>query len=145
MVRLACARLDSRSGCPYTIPTVLETLQTYGAAEDPVNRRLPQDFQMISTSGISGWGGGRRDASKHQALSFRTALSRGICFWLAALEHAQQYVPSVREMTPISTHTDTEDKKLRKDLYCLEVLALKVPFGMCCFPNEVPWPGRLRG
>jgi hypothetical protein len=32
-------------------PTVLETLQTYGAASDPVNRRDPQDFQMISTSG----------------------------------------------------------------------------------------------
>jgi hypothetical protein len=33
-------------------PTVLETLQTYGAAEDPVNARVPQDFQMISTSGM---------------------------------------------------------------------------------------------
>jgi hypothetical protein len=44
---------------------------------------------------------------------------------------------------------DTEDKKLRKDLTCLEVLALKVPFGTSlgksyCFPNEVPWPGQLR-
>src|SRR5258708_17147922 len=32
-------------------PTVLETLQTYSAAVNPVNRRIPQDFQMISTSG----------------------------------------------------------------------------------------------
>jgi hypothetical protein len=32
-------------------PTVLETLQTYVAAFDPVNCRVPQDFQMISTSG----------------------------------------------------------------------------------------------
>jgi hypothetical protein len=32
-------------------PTVLETLQTYSAAENPVNHRNPQDFQMISTSG----------------------------------------------------------------------------------------------
>jgi len=34
-------------------PTVLETLQTYSAAENPVNRRFPQNFQMISTLGIS--------------------------------------------------------------------------------------------
>jgi hypothetical protein len=34
--------------------------------------------------------------------------------------------------------------KLRKDLYYLEVLALKVPFGIAYFPNEVPWPGQLR-
>jgi hypothetical protein len=33
-------------------PTVLETLQTYSAAENPVNDRIPQDFQMISTPGI---------------------------------------------------------------------------------------------
>jgi len=32
-------------------PTVLETLQTYVAAFDPVNCRVPQDFQMFSTSG----------------------------------------------------------------------------------------------
>jgi len=64
-------------------------------------------------------------------------------------------------MTPLSAHTlsraafraaRTEDRKLRKDPF-LEVLALKVPFGALCwkllcfsrFPNEVPWPGRLRG
>jgi hypothetical protein len=33
-------------------PTVLETLQTYSAAQNPVNQRIAQDFQMISTSGI---------------------------------------------------------------------------------------------
>jgi hypothetical protein len=36
-------------------PTVLETLQTYSAAQNPVNDLVPQDFQMISTSGES-WG-----------------------------------------------------------------------------------------
>ena len=35
--------------------TVLETLQTYRAAENPVNQRNPQDFQMISTSGRLQW------------------------------------------------------------------------------------------
>jgi hypothetical protein len=38
----------------------------------------------------------------------------------------------------------TEDKKLRKDLTlevpCFEGTLRK----LCCFPNEVPWPGRLR-
>src|SRR5207245_11763085 len=33
-------------------PTVLETLQTYCAAQNPVNPNIPQDFQMFSTSGI---------------------------------------------------------------------------------------------
>jgi hypothetical protein len=37
-------------------PTVLETLQTYSAVQNPVNRRVPQDFQMISTSGLRGAG-----------------------------------------------------------------------------------------
>ena len=35
-------------------PTVLETLQTYSAVQNPVNARFPQNFQMISTSGIFG-------------------------------------------------------------------------------------------
>jgi hypothetical protein len=55
--------------------------------------------------------------------------------------------PSVPGKTPtFGVHfaqPDTEDKKLRKEL-ALEVLALKVPFGNAVFPNEVPWPGRLR-
>jgi hypothetical protein len=33
-------------------PTVLETLQTYRAAKNPVNRRIPQNFHGISTLGI---------------------------------------------------------------------------------------------
>jgi hypothetical protein len=55
--------------------------------------------------------------------------------------------PSVPGKTPtFGVHfaqPDTEDKKLRKEL-TLEVLALKVPFGNAVFPNEIPWPGRLR-
>ena len=43
-------------------PTVLETLQTYRAAQNPVNRYVPQDFQMISTSGIRGAGAGELPA-----------------------------------------------------------------------------------
>jgi hypothetical protein len=34
-----------------SIPTVLETLQTYRAAKNAVNRFIPQDFQMFSTTG----------------------------------------------------------------------------------------------
>jgi hypothetical protein len=41
-------------------------------------------------------------------------------------------------------HAKAEDRKLRKEL-ALEVLALKVPFrNLLVFPNQVPWPGRLR-
>ena len=46
--------------------------------------------------------------------------------------------------TDFSAHAEAEDRKLRKDL-ALEVLALKVPFrNLLVFPNQVPWPGRLR-
>jgi hypothetical protein len=46
--------------------------------------------------------------------------------------------------TDFSAHAEAEDRKLRKEL-ALEVLALKVPFrNLLVFPNQVPWPGRLR-
>jgi hypothetical protein len=51
-------------------PTVLETLQAYVAAQNPVNRRIPQDFQMISTVWTVLGSEGRRAASKKR----RTAL-----------------------------------------------------------------------
>ncbi len=35
-------------------------------------------------------------------------------------------------------------QKIEKRSYAWRFLALKVPFGNACFPNEVPWPGRLR-
>jgi hypothetical protein len=50
----------------HTNPTVLETLQTYRAAEKAVNARIPQDFQMISTSGLrSGRKSGARCHPQH--------------------------------------------------------------------------------
>ena len=47
------ARIQSKRRRTNANPLVLETLQTYRAAENPVNDRVPQDFQMISTSGIA--------------------------------------------------------------------------------------------
>ena len=53
------ARIQSRRTRTSANPTVLETLQTYSACENPVNRNIPQDFQMFSTSEILTLG--RRD------------------------------------------------------------------------------------
>jgi hypothetical protein len=48
------------------------------------------------------------------------------------------------QRTNFLAHAEAEDRKLRKEL-ALEVLALKVPFrNLLVFPNQVPWPGRLR-
>jgi hypothetical protein len=56
--------------------------------------------------------------------------------------------PSVRDKTPLSAlhlrQPDTEDKKLRKDPYYLEVLALKVPFGRP-YVNRVAFRMKSRG
>jgi hypothetical protein len=78
--------------------TVLETLQTYSAAENPVNPRIPQDFQMISTSGKSFRYGIRR------ALRSKTRAT----VW-----------SSGRSETPLSAHADTEDKNIEKRSYLL--------------------------
>jgi len=48
------------------------------------------------------------------------------------------------EKHQIPAQPKAEDRKLRKEL-TLEVLALKVPFrNLLVFPNQAPWPGRLR-
>jgi hypothetical protein len=45
-------------------------------------------------------------------------------------------------------HPDTEDKKLRKERLlggpCFEGTLRSGFYETNCFPNEVPWPGRLR-
>jgi hypothetical protein len=48
-------------------PAVLETLQTYVAAQDPVNASIPQYFHLISTMGIERWNPLRSDAGERNA------------------------------------------------------------------------------
>jgi len=115
---------------------------------DPVNRRFPQDFQMISTSGKVGAAAGEL-ASKNQDSSLRSEWQalRGWRLWGALYAYAQQYGLPVGMKTPLSERIlrqpETEDKKLRKDPFggpCFEGTLRK----LWCFPNEVPWPGRMR-
>ena len=101
-------------------PTVLETLQTYCAALNPVNARLPQDFQMISTSGVFQIGPGQESKSSKSArnsmqLPFETTPLSAFAFWAA--RYGRQ--------------------EIEKRTLTLEVLALKVPFGMLLKPNRL--------
>ena len=110
---------ESESGCP-------RNLLTISSARNPVNLHIPQHLHMISTCGscpdLAYWG-----ASK-------SSLQRATV-WPSALD---------LQRTDFSAHAEAEDRKLRKEL-ALEVLALKVPFrNLLVFPNQVPWPGRLR-
>jgi hypothetical protein len=141
--RRACARPDSRGGCPYMcIPTVLETLQTYCAAKNPVNRGVPQNFHHFSTMGISTWG-----QPPSLACPERLGVKRGGVERVRSSEarqrghsSTQQYgLPLGRksEMALISAcffgRAKAEDRKLIKEL-ALEVLTLKVPFRNLLLP-----------
>jgi hypothetical protein len=64
-------------------PTVLETLQTYSAAENPVNHRFPQNFQMISTSGIAWSGTGELPAEPRKQIPHDKAVRNDKTFGLA--------------------------------------------------------------
>ena len=48
-------------------PAVLETLQTYSAAQNPVNPRIPQNFLTFSTSGKTIGVGGRGAKARNSA------------------------------------------------------------------------------
>jgi hypothetical protein len=120
-------------------PTVLETLQTYSAAENPVNHRVPQDFQMISTSGKVRGREQESSTSAAKAAFLGELTRRGLKprpFKAYSFESAQQYgLPvgvnanfGVRFCDTRFAQPETEDKKLRKDP-SWRFLALKVPFG----------------
>ena len=111
----------------------------------------PTRFPDVFHIGNSAYGmrAGELDRTKKQVphrLSARFGMTRllgssarklraTVCAFRFGLNHLQ-----VRR---ISAQAEAKDRKLRKDPM-LEVLAFKVPFGNACFPNEVPWPGRLR-
>ena len=140
-------------------PTVLETLQAYGGAQNPVNRGIPQDFQMISTSGRF-WGAGAGELPLTQKQVPHRAFSpirNDNALGLGALnarnsmafrsEHRRHFPAYTLFATGLRQsflrQPRTEDKKLRKDPFggpCFEGTLRK----LFCFPNEVPWPGRLR-
>ena len=123
------ARIQSRRTRTSANPTVLETLQTYVAAQDPVNASVPQNFHVISTMGIRGGGAGLSStrspkAGKPYGLSFQNRRSRrGICFCLPGAQTRATVWPSASKAL-ISAHAEAEDRKLRKDLAfggpCLE-------------------------
>src|SRR6266536_2857480 len=80
--------------------------------------------------------GPRQHSTSTKGFSPRRAWTlRRATIWPSALD---------KQNTDESAHAEAEDRKLIKEL-ALEVLALKVPFrNLLVFPNQVPWPGRLR-
>ena len=76
-IRLSGANSGLDGAATRANPAVLETIQTYVAAQDPVNASVPQNFHVISTMGIRGGGAGVSStrspkAGKPYGLSFRT-------------------------------------------------------------------------
>jgi hypothetical protein len=82
-------------------PTVLETLQTYLAAQNPVNDCFPQNFQMISTVGrnLSGRAAGRKQIPRSARndrgrdllwalIAYCSALGYGLPLCAAIFAHA---------------------------------------------------------
>jgi hypothetical protein len=74
-------------------PTVLETLQTYSAAQNPVNRRIPQDFQMISTSGIRGAGARERTSGAKARIQHETWWHPSVAFARSGQAQRLEVVP----------------------------------------------------
>ncbi len=152
-------------------PTVLETLQTYRAAQNPVNASVPQNFHQISTSGgfESVASGKNRPTGRlaqlcvghhrgRAALQGRVKHSKRRALAPEGHNRAQQYGLPPRERNQnsqaFSGQARTEDRKLKKELFggpCLEG-TLQKPHPQLVIPNEVrnlgvpnpvPWPGQL--
>jgi hypothetical protein len=156
-------RIQSRRTRTSANPTVLETLQTYCAAQNPVNPNIPQDFQMFSTSGIrpgAGTGELNQVSSFKQALSFRTGKAiklvipngqspRGICFLtLTRSSHTQQYglplhfaMNQCDEPSAQFRRRSKRKTKIEKRSYVWRFLALKVPFRNPKSLNRCPVAG----
>jgi hypothetical protein len=115
--------LLEHSDCPRNFTTIQCGLY-------PVNHHFPQNFQMISTSGIREDGRAAIDQQvPHRACS---PIRNDNAFGGRSLQRATVWSSARNWRHFRRTHfatARTEDKKLRKDLYYLEVLALKVPFG----------------
>jgi hypothetical protein len=102
-------------------PAVLETLQTYRShptlstpASHSISTRFPHG-QSTQDAHPGNSTTQKPSTSLPQGLSFRAALSRGICFW-----GAQQHAPilpsaSNHKDADESAHAEAEDRKLRKD------------------------------
>ncbi len=87
---------------------------------------FPDDFHIGNQRGGDGRAGQTQKQAPHRAFSpIRNDMVLG-----GRSNCAQPYAPSVRTESPLLRSPDTEDKKLRKDPCYLEVLALKVPFGL---------------
>ncbi len=116
-------------------PAVLETLQTYVAAQDPVNPRIPQNFHGISTLGNRAWDG-RPGSPIHRKLCHSESggtPGEEPAFGGGSLQHATIW-PSALDYKHAdeSAHAEAEDRKLRKD-----------PIGGPCFEGTLQKPALL--
>jgi hypothetical protein len=120
---LRLAALGGQECPPHMVhPTVLETLQTYRAAKNPVNR----GSHRIST-GFPHWD---RGAMRHPALGFRRPDARsfardGMAFRFWALTQLDFGAVLTRKSGRL---------EIEKRTYVWRFLALKVPFGNLLLP-----------
>jgi hypothetical protein len=166
-VRLSGANRSSRNlfagmkPAHRVISTVLETLQTYCANKNPVNRRIPQNFHGISTFGKS-----YRQESKPQGLKplapspdfaarleaapFQSGTRSSMVFRSEAKTQqvfrpvfsAWPFRPGV--FRPCEGGRQKVNKRTCFGGPCFEGTLQRPKFFGIRLPNPVPWPGRLR-
>jgi hypothetical protein len=105
-------------------PAVLETLQTYVAAQHPVNADDSQNFHVISTTGNSGADGraGPQGLKPKKSVAASAVRLKVAPFPVRAHYGAQRYgLPRCIKTAPDAPahgflgHSKAEDRKLRKD------------------------------
>jgi hypothetical protein len=140
--------LESISDCPRNFTTIQ-------CGVYPVNRRFPQNFQMISTLGIFWSGAGELPARSRFLTGLAARFGMTMLFGGATAARNSMSLPMgvkrqfrrAYSATAAFATTRTEDKKLRKELCLLGGPCFEGTLRnglQLCFPNEVPWPGRLR-
>jgi hypothetical protein len=113
-------------------PTVPETLQTYRAAQNPVNAHIPQNFHAISTTGrlllsFSCGDGHSCPSVERSSISLQRGLNRTQRYVSSAQSRARNSAGFISKAAHNFSGTRKQKtQKLKKEL--LEVLTLKVPF-----------------
>ena len=127
---------------PSASPTVLETLQTYRAAQSPVNGSIPQNFHLISTRGMVPDGG--RGCSR----GFKVFETLKLCHSETCLLARSNMAFRSRKRLITQgflSHARAEDRKLGKELTfggpCLEG-TLQKPTGVS---ESSPVAGAIKG
>jgi hypothetical protein len=123
-IRLSGANSGLDGAATRANPAVLETLQTYVAAQDPVNASDSQNFQRFSTLGKPAWSQ-RRGSSANREAGSSPGLqpdpeSQESRWRLTTARNGMAFRFGLKTNASISAHgflghSKAEDRKLRKD------------------------------